>query len=315
MKRHGIDPATQEGSRQVQQYLEERAALVGRADRRSRLLDPKADPVDRLTIFRDRGLSSDTSIPIDFGVEQALDDLKAAGLLRAGTIRRVAVVGPGLEFVDKQSGYDFYPPQIIQPFALIDSLQRFELAAPDFSITAFDLSPRVLQHLDAARMRARTGAPYMIVLPRGADRPWSQELVDYWQRCGNWIGEPASNVPAAPPGASGRIEVRGIAIRPQAVSSVIPADLNVVTERSAGEPFDLIVATNILLYYDVFEQSLAAANIASMLRPGGILLTNNPIFELPETPLTGVGYTDAVYMSLPDVGSAGDRLVWYRKAR
>ena len=45
------------------------------------------------------------------------------------------------------------------------------------------------------------------------------------------------------------------------------------------------IATNILLYYDVFGQSLAAVNIAAMLRPGGFLLTNNRIFELPKSPL------------------------------
>ena len=30
--------------------------------------------------------------------------------------------------------------------------------------------------------------------------------------------------------------------------------------------FDVIIATNVLVYYDVFEQSLAVTNIAKMLR-------------------------------------------------
>ena len=34
------------------------------------------------------------------------------------------------------------------------------------------------------------------------------------------------------------------------------------------ERFDLIIATNVLVYYDVFEQSLALANLATMMRRG-----------------------------------------------
>lgn len=93
--------------------------------------------------------------------------------------------------------------------------------------------------------------------------------------------------------------------------------MNIVLERlepvPPDEPFDLIVATNVLLYYDVFEQSLAAANIAKMLRPGGLLLTNNRIFELPALPLGGVGFTDSVYMTLPGIGETGDRIIWYQR--
>ena len=61
------------------------------------------------------------------------------------------------------------------------------------------------------------------------------------------------------------------------------------------QQFDLVIATNILIYYDVFEQSLALSNIAHMLRPGGWLLTNNPLFELPEIPMRLVGETDVSY--------------------
>jgi hypothetical protein len=72
-----------------------------------------------------------------------------------------------------------------------------------------------------------------------------------------------------------------------------------------------VIATNILLYYDVFEQMMASANIARMLRPGGLLLTNNRIFEVPGSPLRGVGYVDVNYMSLAGIGETGDRMIWY----
>ena len=67
-----------------------------------------------------------------------------------GQVHRVAIVGPGLDFTDKAEGYDFYPVQTIQPFALADSLMRVQLAAPDLTISTFDLSPRVNAHLSAA---------------------------------------------------------------------------------------------------------------------------------------------------------------------
>ena len=40
------------------------------------------------------------------------------------------------------------------------------------------------------------------------------------------------------------------------------------------------MATNVLVYYDRFEQSLALTNAATMLRPGGVLLTNSAVFPV-----------------------------------
>ena len=112
------------------------------------------------------------------------------------------------------------------------------------------------------------------------------------------------------------MDVRSVRVRPSVVLAITPIDLNVVLQRfdpPAAERFDLVVATNILLYYDVFEQSLAATNIARMLRPGRFFLTNNRVFELPAVPLSGVGFTDATYMSLPGIGNTGDRIIWYQR--
>jgi chemotaxis methyl-accepting protein methylase len=77
-----------------------------------------------------------------------------------------------------------------------------------------------------------------------------------------------------------------------------------------SERFDLIVATNVLVYYGVFEQSLAAANIASMLRPGGWFLCNDALTLLPSTTMNLRGRTDVVYN--PDLKS-GDRVMWYQR--
>ena len=59
----------------------------------------------------------------------------------------------------------------------------------------------------------------------------------------------------------------------------------------------------------MFEQSLALANLAKMLRPGGVLLSNDLLHELPMTPMNSVGYTDVGYTDSGD----GDRIIWYQR--
>jgi len=318
----GIDPGSKAGAAQMRTYLAEgltrvsaEIASYNRAIVSANLLsDPRAGLVDRLTIFRERGLSADTSIFVDHAIEQALEAVKARGLLGPDQVRRVAIIGPGLDFTNKHEGYDFYPQQTIQPFAVIDSLIRLGLATPgDLRTTALDLSSRVNQHLGAARRRATDGGPYVVELPRNSDQAWTPPLVTYWERFGDRIGEEVKAVPVPPD--AGRVHLRAVSVGPEIVLSIAPVDLNIVLQRlepSAGG-FDLIIATDVLIYYDIFEQSLALANIAKMLRPGGLFLTNNPVFELPATPMSQIGYTDVIYMKLPEIGESGDRIVWFRR--
>ncbi len=64
--------------------------------------------------------------------------------------------------------------------------------------------------------------------------------------------------------------------------------MNIVFQRlplAPEERFDLIIGTNIFLYYGGFEQSLARANVAAMLKPGGYLLSND---KLPDTVPSGL---------------------------
>jgi len=104
--------------------------------------DPNLQFAERSRIYRGRGLSSDTSFRTNLALEEALDRLRASGVLKAG-IQRTAIVGPGLDFVDKQEGHDFYPPQTIQPFAVMDSLFRLGLAqVGDLRVTTLDLPQR-----------------------------------------------------------------------------------------------------------------------------------------------------------------------------
>ena len=83
------------------------------------------------------------------------------------------------------------------------------------------------------------------------------------------------------------------------------SDRLVLPER---ERFDLVLASNVLLYYDTFEQTLAAAAIADMLRPGGALLTNDAVLEVPEVPMRSGGY---LTVRFSDREEDGERMVWY----
>jgi hypothetical protein len=218
-----------------------------------------------------------------------------------------------LDFTDKHDGYDFYRQQTIQPFAVIDSLIRLGLADPaHLRVTTFDVSPKINAHLNAARERARAGSGYVLQLPRDAGVRWNAKLVAYWEHFGDHIGEAAA--PGTVPPELGSVRVHAVRVRPAFVMLVDPRDLNVVVERleplAANERFDLIIATNVLVYYDVFEQSLAYSNIAAMLRPGGLLLSNNALFEVPGMPMASIDYTDVEYT---DGQEGGDDIIWYRR--
>lgn len=262
------------------------------------------------TLFRDRGLSSDTSIHPGFAVEQALAALQGAGLI--SPVTRAAIVGPGLDVADKREGLDIYPIQSIQPFALVDSLLRLGLArASDLRLTTFDLSPRVNQHLAGAVSRATQGEPYQIELGQTGGAAWIDPLVRYWEAFGDQIGRAVSSTrtPRAP-----GVRSRAVLVRAEVVQMLDVRDLDVVVEAPAspagGARFDVIVATNTLIYYDRFEQSLALLNLARMLRRGGWLFVNDALPPVPAIPLIPMGWTELKYSNQTN---SHERLTWYRR--
>jgi len=286
--------------------------------------DPAAVFNWRAGLFRDRGVSLDTGIFPNFSIEQALRDLKDRGVLRPGQVARVAVIGPGLDFSDKNenASYDYYPQQTLQPFALYDSLLRLGLARGNVvSMSIFDISSRVIDHIQRARERASSKAPapntgYVIQLPRhvagDVGNRWPPDLVAYWRSLGDLVGAEVAAIRPPPifqpiNGGEG-LETRAIRIRPDVVLHCEPVDLNIVLERinlPEQDRFDLIVGTNIFIYYDAFERSLALENAGAMLKRGGLLLTND---RLPETPGGSMRQT-----GLTQVRSNGDAVGWYQK--
>jgi SAM-dependent methyltransferase len=315
-----VGPGSRESIRA--HLLKLRSRVLADNDQYARRATTAGNEADRrsasATLYRDRGLSTDSSLRVDFVLERALAAVQERRVL-GGQVERVAVVGPGLDFVDKAQGHDFYPVQMIQPFALADSLQRLGLAIRP-SVTAFDISARVLDHLRGARQRARQGQSYRCNLVLERNRPGLEidsEFVEYWRRAGDRLG---TSVPVVVPPQVHDVQARAVDVRPEAVLAVEGVDLNIVFERLAtpddGRRFDLVVATNVLVYYEPFEQALAVTNMAGMLRTGGLLLTNQPV---PVPPAWGLSPVLIMSVVLDRVRSAtgsherGDAVYVYRK--
>ena len=275
-----------------------------------------ADGSDRATalgirshLLSDRGLSLDSALETGFGVEQALAAMNARGLVKPGSVARVAIVGPGLDFATKDAGLDLYPVQTLQPFAVIDALARLGLSAagstPD--VVCFDISPRVLTHIATARMRAAAGAPYTLSLPLMKGRDYAPEFRQYWTALGQRVGTPGDR--PADARIDARAELRTVLVPAATVQRVSAANLNIITGRQEGPRFDLIIATNVFQYYDTLDQALAFANVEAMLKNGGFLLTNTPLPEILWVPMELVDSTAVKY----DASGSGDEVLWYQR--
>jgi SAM-dependent methyltransferase len=274
--------------------------------------DAMTEFVRRSRLFRTRGLSLDTSLVANYAVEQTLTAMKARGLLAPGAVRRVAIVGPGLDFADKDVGFDFYPQQTVQPFAVLDSLDRLGLSsASGPEIVALDINPRILDHVRRARDRAGKNIGYTMNLPLPKSVPWLPDVRTYWQRFGDRIGAPAP-VPSSK-GIADLADMRAVRARPSAVRRVSVMNVNIVTDRLDVEPFDLVIATNVLIYYDAFDQALALSNVEAMLRPGGWLLANVSAPELASLRIRPVDATTVLYARTA-TENIRDFMVWYQAA-
>lgn len=260
-------------SQQIARYLgesEQYRTAVGR----SRTNDAATDNVVS-RLYKARGLSLDTDFRPNYAIEQALAEVKRRGLLRS--VRRAAIIGPGLDFTDKDSGFDYYPLQTLQPFALIDSLIRLDMArVSDLKVSVFDISSQTLEHISQSMVRARSGQPYTVQLALDRNPAWSPGALSYWRRLGDRIGSQTTAMPL--PFQIKNVDRRAIRIRPEVLSALVPESLNIVTqhiEAPVDQRFDLIVGTNIFIYYDRFEQALSLLNMESMLAPGGVMLSND----------------------------------------
>lgn len=162
-------------------------------------------------LYQNRGHSSDTSSQAMIAVRAGLDWIRRQPA--SIPIRKVLIVGPGVDFAPRTHLREDGPPQVFQPGAVRKSLRTLGLAAGDSTVDCVDINPRVLRYAKAV------------------------------------------------------------------CSSVYP--LNVVTQTldlPDTARYDLIIATNVLLYMSDAELLLAITSVHSMLRPGGYFLHNDARF-------------------------------------
>jgi hypothetical protein len=311
LERRGVRPENREAflAANLLRFVREQRAYQEKLNRASQGGDPGRTLFVRATLFDQRGLSVDTSLLPNYAIEDTLRVMLRKGALVPGHIRRIAVIGPGLDFTDKRDGYDFYPLQTIQPFAVIEAVIRLGLGRlEDMRLVTFDLNPAVNAHLKRLGEQARKGRTCVIQLPRDESAGWTPEAISYWECLGGRIGAPV------PPAAAPRgLTVRAVAVASDYAALIEPVDLNVVTqvlETAPGTGFDLVVATNILVYYDRFQQALAMAGIARMMNSGGAFLSNTVLPAQRPAALEFLGRRSVSYSSS---GAYGDDIVAYRR--
>ena len=182
------------------------------------------------------------------------------------------IVGPGLDLAPRTALLEVGPPESYQPWAVMDALVSHGLATlGDLEVVAADINPRVVSHL----RRAHDGPPRLNLVSELRDSETvtlSADYRDYFTRLGRAIADSGAP-PASGKAVNGHLRST-VRVGPAAARALEAETLDIVTERLDGKPFDLVVATNILPYFDDGELMLAMTNVAAMLAPGGVFLHN-----------------------------------------
>lgn len=237
----------------------------------------RANAAAAASLYRTRGLSTDTAVEAGFLVSQGIGVLRA--LEPSRRVRRVLIVGAGLDLAPRTSMLESAPPQSYQPWAVLDALIASGLSTlDDISIVAADINPRVIEHLRGSAARP----PALVLLSGigdGAGVALDRGYREYFSTLGRSIGQLDNGLSAA--GSRAGVVPRGhlhkrLQVSALAARVVRSERLDVVTERFADDVFDLVIATNVLPYFDDDALLLAASNIAAMLGQDGVFLHNEP---------------------------------------
>jgi hypothetical protein len=226
-------------------------------------------------LYGTRGLSTDTAVEAGYAVHSGLGVLK--GLDPSRRIRRVLIVGPGIDLAPRTGMLEVGPPESYQPWAVIDALVSLGLSRlDDLEVVGGDINPRVVDHLRASRQRAP-----VLRLVSGIGESGAVAFVPGYREYFTTFGKSVGSVRKGSRAPAGHLS-KTVAVSPTAAATLRAEALNIVTERLTGAPFDLVIATNILPYFEKAELLLAVSNIASMLTPGGVLLHNDTRPEVQE---------------------------------
>src|SRR5208283_4203201 len=98
LEKQGFNLRTPDGQKRLKAYM-----LANLARMRDEVIKAEAElykkkDADLSQQFKDRGISTDSNLYPDYTIELHLRHMMEQGLLKPGSIRRVAIVGPGLDF-------------------------------------------------------------------------------------------------------------------------------------------------------------------------------------------------------------------------
>ncbi len=262
-------------------------------------------------LYQSRGLSTDTAVEAGYLVYLGLG--VARSLHPDHHVRRVLIVGPGLDLAPRTGLLETGPPESYQPWAVIDALLSLGLAKrDDLEVVAADINPRVVEHL----RRARKDPPVLRLVSGIAETDsvvLSQEYRDYFSTLGRSVGQIDANTVRIPAHLAKVVKVDAAAA--QTLDAV---SLDVVTQRLDASSFDVVIATNVLPYFDDMELALAVSNIAAMLGPGGVFLHNDMRRSMqPIAAGAGLSFLQSRQAIIANVrgapASLGDSVWLYRK--
>jgi hypothetical protein len=252
------------------------AALLGEYRRAMKFVYDKefiaqrAGPEAVADLYRARGLSTDTAVEAGYVVYTGLGILKSLNPDRQ--IHRVLIIGPGLDLAPRTALLENGPPESYQPWAVIDALLSLGLSRiDDLVVVGADINPRVVDHLS----KAKANPPTLTLVSGIAESSTvhvSDDYRDYFGQLGRAVGDGSKPSALNTPGHLSKT----VRIRPDVAQSLSAEELDVVTARLSGTPFDLIIATNILPYFDDTQLMLATSNISAMLAPDGVFMHNEP---------------------------------------
>ncbi len=220
-------------------------------------------------LYETRGLSTDTAIEAGYAVHEGLG---VAVALRPAKVRRVLVVGPGLEVAPRTDLDSETLGQSYQPIALLDSLRRLGAAHDEITVDVVDVNPAVIRHFDE-RAAARRDLPLTIAtqLEEARDGALTAGFVEYVANWGAMVGAPGTAMRRTP---DGRWQAR-VDVRREAWQRIRAQVADVALDVPSREAYDLVVATNVLAYLDDARVLAALHAIQRALLPGGVLLHND----------------------------------------
>lgn len=191
--------------------------------------------------YRTRGLSTDTGLAPSYTVWNALNVLHA--IHPKFRVQRALIIGPGLDVASRTALAEHAEPQSYQPYLTALALRHLGMAET-VEVHCLDVNPRVIAFIDNF-FRKPT-----LEFPR-SDEAQAEPAYRAWRKT---LGD-------------------RLAVPPEIAEHVHAARANLLTERSDAR-YDLVIVTNVLLYFSDPELELAMGSIASMLRTDGYLIHN-----------------------------------------